>query len=359
MASYNILICGGSGFMGSHFIRHLYTKYPDYSITNLDALTYAGNPENLQDIVDTDTGSKNPRYTFIKGNICDRERVREVLTETKYDAVLNFAAESHVDRSIIDAMEFVQTNIQGAYALLEEARQQHIPRFVYISTDEVYGDIPRGKRSGEDYSIQPTNPYAASKASADLIMQSFMKTHKTPLSIVRSTNNYGSHQYPEKLHPLIITNLLEGRPIPVHGRGDHIRSWLHVSDFCEGVDLVLHKGKVQEIYNVGGEERTNLEVIEAIAGILKKDPSDYIKYISDRPAPDFRYSVDDSKIQSQLGWKRKQKYEKALVELVTWYRDNEEWWQNVRSKTDFVDQYSVQSVGYQSYVKPGGGSKRI
>ena len=219
--------------MGSNFIRHLYRNYPDYKIVNLDLLTYAGNLDNLKDV------EVNERYEFIHGDICDKLLVDALLAKNKFDVVINFAAESHVDRSIVDAFQFVRTNLQGAYILLESVRYHKVPRFIYISTDEVYGDIPPGTKSSEQYPLNPTNPYAASKAGADLMVQAYMKTHHVPALIIRSSNNFGPYQYPEKLHGMVITNFLEGIKIPVHGNGQHLRSWIHVSDFCVALDLIM------------------------------------------------------------------------------------------------------------------------
>lgn len=341
--------------MGSHFIRHLYTTYPGYQITNFDLLTYAGNPDNLADIeaLEKEQPHEKRRYTFIQGDICDEVAIDKVLQSTHFDIVLNFAAESHVDRSILNAMVFIRTNVQGAYVLLEAARVHKIPRFVYISTDEIYGDIPLGMKSDEEYPFRPTNPYAASKASADLLAQAYMKTHKVPLLIVRGSNNYGSHQYPEKLHPLVITNLLEGRPIPLHGDGQHMRSWLHVSDFCAAVDLVMHKAQDYSVYNLEGEERSNIQVVETIARLLGKDFKEHANFITDRPGPDFRYSVDGSRIVRELGWRREQQYETAVQELITWYQANTAWWQKVRSKPAFIQHYRLQSKGYESFEESG------
>lgn len=347
--------------MGSHFIRYLYNTYPGYQITNFDALTYAGNPDNLADIhaFEKDRRDQERRYTFIHGDICDETLVNQVLKDTRFDVVLNFAAESHVDRSILNAAEFIRTNVQGAYVLLEASRVHKIPRFVYISTDEIYGDIPLGMKSDEEYPFRPTNPYAASKASADLLAQSYIKTHKIPLLIVRASNNYGSHQYPEKLHPLVITNLLEGRPIPLHGNGQHTRNWLHVNDFCTGVDLVMHKAPDQGVYNLDGEERSNLQVVETIAKLLGKDFKEHANFITDRPGPDFRYAVDGSRIARELGWQREQHYETAVKDLIDWYIANTQWWEKVRAKPAFLNHYMIQSKGYESFEESGHTSGRF
>lgn len=344
--------------MGSHFIRHLYYKYPSYQIFNLDLLTYAGNLENLADIIACEQKEKKKRYFFLKGDIGKRMLLNKLFSQYDFSAVVNFAAESHVDRSIINAVEFIRTNVQGAYILLDTVYQHKIPRFVYISTDEVYGDISLGERSKETSPLAPTNPYAASKASADLMVQSYIKTHKLPALILRSSNNYGSYQYPEKLHPLVITNFLEGKKIPVHGRGNQVRSWLHVSDFCRALDLVLHKGRNFSIYNAAGEERSTLEVIKGIARILGKDLKKYLKYVHDRPGVDFRYAPDDSKIKRELGFKREHSYEHSLKDLVDWYVKNKNWWLKIKQKKEFQDHYQKQISGYYTFEETKGYQRR-
>ncbi len=346
-----ILICGGCGFMGSHFIRHIYNKYPDYIIYNLDLLTYAGNLENLKDIESQEKKlpKNKKRYFFIKSDINNKMLLQELFKRENFDVVVNFAAESHVDRSIHDAVEFIRTNIQGAYVLLDTLRSAKIPRYIYISTDEVYGDIPPGIHSDEKYPLQPVNPYSASKASADLMVQSYIKTHKMPAIILRSSNNYGTHQYPEKLHALIITNLLEKKKTPVHGKGNHIRSWLHVLDFCNALDLVMHKGKDFEIYNVTGEEKSTLDVIDTIAKLFGLDPNKYITFVQDRPGPDFRYSPDHTKITKELGWERKYMHSQAMKELVVWYKRNKSWWTNIKKKKDFKNYYTKIVQGHYTF----------
>lgn len=344
----NILICGGSGFMGSHFVRHLYDKYDRYRIYNLDLLTYAGNPDNLKDIASKESLAVG-RYQFIHGDIGDKALLEDLFSKVHFDVVINFAAESHVDRSIVNSVEFIRTNIQGAYVLMEVVRRYKIPRFVYISTDEVYGNIPENVFTPETHPLLPTNPYAGSKASADLMVQTYMKTHRLPAVIIRSSNNYGSHQYPEKLHALTITNLIENKKIPVHGNGLHKRSWLHVEDFCNAVDLMMHKADDYSIYNVSGEERTNLQVIKTIMMFLGKNPNEYLSFVNDRPGPDLRYAPDDHKIRQELGWERTRTYNEAIRELIKWYQANTEWWQKIRQRKDFTDHYSEQIKGYYSF----------
>jgi len=325
--------------MGSNFVRYLHNRYPAYKIFNLDLLTYAGNPENLLDI------SSNDRYVFIHGSIGDKPLVEDLFTNHKFEVVINFAAESHVDRSIADAFKFIETNIQGAYILLEVVKRYKTPRFIYISTDEIYGDIPLGTKTTEDYPISPTNPYAASKASADLMVQSYIKTHKVPALILRSSNNFGPYQYPEKLNSLVITNLLEGKKVPVHGHGRHVRSWISVQDFCNALDLVMHKADDYKIYNIAGEEKTNLEIIQSIANFMEKDYREWTDYVSDRPGPDFRYSSDSSKIQKELGWERVYSYKDILPQLIGWYSSNKDWWTKIKAKNEFIDHYNKQSKG--------------
>lgn len=337
--------------MGSHFVRWIYDKYPNYEIYNYDLLTYAGNLNNLLDVTNRDKNERGEgqRYFFIQGDIRDERLLSALFNRHNFDVVINFAAESHVDRSIMNALEFIKTNVHGAYLLFEAAKVHNVPRFIYISTDEVYGDVPGSKKSAESYPLQPSNPYAASKASADLIAQSYIRTHKLPIMIIRSSNNYGSYQYPEKLHPLVITNILEDRPIPLHGNGQHVRSWIHVFDFCSALDLVMHEGADYSVYNFAGEEKTNLEVVRTILRILGKDERKYVKFINDRPGADLRYSPDDGKICSELGWKRKYFYESAVEELIEWYVNNDVWWKDVRRKAEFLNHYNEQAKGYTEF----------
>lgn len=343
-----ILVCGGSGFMGSHFVRFLYKNYTNSNIYNYDLLTYAGNQENLVDIAQAEKSKPESkrRYFFIHGDIADNDLIEKTFNSTEFDLVINFAAESHVDRSILNPQAFIKTNINGAYCILEAIRKFKTKRYVYISTDEVYGDIPFGVKSTEEYTLAPTNPYSASKASADLLAQSYMKTYKSPIVMVRSSNNYGSHQYPEKLHPLTITNILEDKPIPIHGDGGHIRCWLHVDDFCDALDLIVRESPDREIYNIGGEPRSTFEVVQNILKLMEKDPHDYINYVKDRPGPDYRYFVDDNKIRTQLKWQPHKSYNKAVAETVNWYIKNKDLWQKIRAKRNFKDHYEKQAKGY-------------
>ena len=330
-----VLITGGAGFIGSNFVHYIYNKYPNYIVYNLDILTYAGNLDNLKDI------EESKRYFFIKGDICDPKLIGNLFKNHKFDIVVNFAAQSHVDRSITNDYHFFRTNLNGVHNLIASVKKYNIPRFVQISTDEVYGDIEKGV-SREFHPIQPSNPYAASKAAADLVVQSYMRTHKLPLLIIRGSNNYGPYQYPEKLIPLIITNLLENKLIPIHGDGQQLRRWLHVEDFCRAIDLVIHRGKDFSIYNVAGIETSNLDIVRSIAKTLNKDPEKFIYFIKDRPGGDHRYAPDSTKIRKDLGWELKHPIKKSLGQVVNWYLNNNNWWENIKKKKDFKIYYNKQ-----------------
>jgi len=311
-----ILITGGCGFIGSNFIRYILNTHPDYYIVNLDKLTYAGRLENLQDIAD------HPRYKFIKGDICDKNLVEGIIKDI--DEVINFAAESHVDRSIVDPEEFLRTNIFGVYILLEAAKKYKIKKFIQIGTDEVYGSIKRGKFRETDR-IAPSSPYSASKAGADLLCQSYFKTYGLPVIITRSSNNFGPFQFPEKVIPLFVTNLLRNKKVPLYGSGKNVRDWLYVLDNCQAIDFVLGKGKVGEIYNIGGgQEKQNIEITKTILKNLGKDES-WIEYVTDRLGHDWRYALDCRKIE-KLGWRPKYKFEEAIRETIEWYKNNQWWW---------------------------------
>jgi dTDP-glucose 4,6-dehydratase len=313
-----ILITGGAGFIGSNFIRHMLASRPEIEIFNLDLLTYAGNPNNLKGI------DKSSRYTFIKGDICDRVLVNAILDKHRIDAIIHFAAESHVDRSIDDASPFVKTNIIGTHTLLESARDHAIQKFIHISTDEVYGSTLRGSFQETD-PLSPSSPYSASKAGSDLLALSYFKTYGLPVVVTRCTNNFGPYQYPEKLIPLFITNLLHSKKVPVYGSGKNVRDWIHVSDHCRAVEFLLEKGIPGEIYNIGGgNELTNLTITEKILELLDKDIS-MIEHVADRPGHDFRYSLDCTKLHS-LGWKPAYSFEEGLRDTVSWYSDNVWWW---------------------------------
>jgi len=329
-----ILVTGGAGFIGSNFIIYMLNKYSDYKIVNLDSLTYAGNLENLKSIED------NSNYKFIKGDICDKELVINLTKNV--DAIVHFAAESHVDRSIMDSGKFVSTNVLGTQTLLEGARINGNIRFHHISTDEVFGSLaPADPPFNEKTPYDPHSPYSASKAAADHLVRSYFYTHKLPITISNCSNNYGPYQFPEKLMPLFITNLIEGKKVPVYGDGLQIRDWIHVNDHNEGVDLILHKGKIGETYCLGGGcEKTNLEITEKILKIMDKDES-YIEYIKDRPGHDRRYAIDFSKIENELGWKPKHDFGQGLKETVEWYKNNENWWRRVKSG-EYRDYYERQ-----------------
>ncbi len=316
-----LLITGGAGFIGSNFIHYTLKHHKKDEVVNFDKLTYCGNLENLRDI-ETD-----PRYKFIKGDICDAKLVEKVFQKEKPDFILNFAAETHVDRSIKNPKNFTQTNVLGTHTLLEASRKYNIKKFLQISTDEVYGSIKKGKFKEID-SLLPNSPYAASKAGADLLVRSYYKTFNLPILITRSSNNFGPYQYPEKLIPLFITNILQGKKVPLYGTGLNVRDWIYVLDNCAGIDIVLRKGKIGEIYNIGGgNEKTNLEIARIILKELGKDES-WIEYVKDRPGHDFRYALDTRKIM-KLGWRPKYSFEKAIKETINWYKMHQEWWKKL------------------------------
>jgi len=318
-----LLITGGAGFIGSNFIHHIITEHPDWEIVNLDKLTYAGNLENLQDT------ENNPRYWFIKGDIADRKLISSLL-QGKIDAIINFAAESHVDRSILDASPFIETNIKGTQTLLEEARQYKVGKFIQVSTDEVYGATEKGKFT-EESPLSPNSPYSASKAAADFLCHAYWKTYHLPVIVTRCSNNLGPFQFPEKLIPLAITNALENKPIPIYGDGLNVRDWIYVLDHCRALDLVLQKGKPGEIYNIAAnQEKTNLELIHRLLDVMDKPPS-LIKFVADRPGHDRRYALDITKITRELGWKPIYSFEKALAATVDWYLNHESWWRQIKS----------------------------
>jgi dTDP-glucose 4,6-dehydratase len=318
-----LLVTGGAGFIGSNFIRYMVRKYNGYKIINLDKLTYAGNLENLKDVEDI----KN--YRFIKGDICDRDLVEDIFSNNKIDAVINFAAESHVDRSITDPGVFIQTDVYGVFVLLEAATKYKSKLFLQISTDEVYGSIEKGSFT-EDDMLAPNSPYSASKTGAEMIVRSFFKTYQTPILVTRTSNNFGPYQYPEKIIPLFVTNLIDGKKVPLYGDGMNVRDWIYVSDNCIALDMVLHKGKIGEVYNIGaGNEKPNVWITKKILEILEK-PETMIKPVADRLGHDRRYSVDCSKIEKELGWKPEVDFEEALHKTVHWYVNNEKWWRPLK-----------------------------
>jgi len=321
-----LLITGGAGFIGSNFIHYIARKYPEYRIINLDKLTYAGNLENLRDI------ENNPNYKFIKGDICNRKLVEEIFKYNKVDVIINFAAESHVDRSIEDPGVFIQTDIYGTYVLLEAARKYDSKIFLQISTDEVYGSIENGSFR-EDDPLKPSSPYSASKAGAEMIVRSFFKTFGTPIIITRTTNNFGPYQYPEKIIPLFVTNLIDNIKVPLYGDGMNVRDWIYVDDNCGALDLVLHKGRVGEIYNIGARnEKPNIWITKEILKLLDK-PESMIEPVEDRLGHDRRYSVDCTKLRKDLGWETQYDFEEALKKTVNWYAANENWWRPLKKKS--------------------------
>ncbi|GBD97980.1 MAG TPA: dTDP-glucose 4,6-dehydratase [Nitrospirae bacterium] len=332
-----LLVTGGAGFIASNYIRYALSTHPDYQVINLDKLTYAGNLENLKDI------ERSDRYTFIKGDICDAK----LLEGMEFDAIINFAAESHVDRSILDARPFLQTNIIGTYNLLEAARKRECA-FLHISTDEVYGSTDKGFFH-EDSPLLPNSPYAASKASSDLLVRSYVETHNLKAMITRCSNNYGPYQFPEKLIPLVILNAINKKPVPVYGDGMNVRDWIHVIDHCKAVDAVLHKGAPGEVYNIGSRnERPNLEIIKLIlskaAEILNLDNGglmDLITFVEDRKGHDRRYAIDPAKMEEQLGWEPETDFEEGISQTIKWYISNEQWWQRILSG-DYMQYYNEQ-----------------
>jgi len=299
--------------------------HPAHHIINLDKLTYAGNMENLKDI------EGNPRHSFVQGDICDADLVRSLLDERKIDAVVNFAAESHVDRSLIGASEFVRTNIMGTNVLLETAKAHTLSKFVQVSTDEVYGSLGAEGTFAEETPLHPNSPYAASKASADLLALAYHHTFGLPIVVTRCSNNYGPYQFPEKLIPLMIANAMNDKPLPVYGDGANIRDWIHVLDHCAAIDAVLHRGVSGEVYNIGGNsERTNLDVVKIILRALGK-PDSLITFVKDRLGHDRRYAIDAGKIERELGWKPRHTFEAGITQTILWYQENTSWWQRIIS----------------------------
>jgi len=319
-----LLVTGGAGFIGSNFIHYIVRRYPHYHILNVDALTYAGNLENLRTI------ERHPNYRFVKADIADRAAMEPLFREG-LDAVLNFAAESHVDRSIMQPDLFVRTNVLGTQTLLDLAKQYKVGKFVQISTDEVYGALGDTGLFTEETPLAPNSPYSASKAGADLLVRAYHETYGLNVNITRCSNNYGPYQFPEKLIPLMIRNAIEDKPLPVYGDGLHVRDWLYVEDHCSAVDLVLHKGVGGEVYNIGGNnERTNIEVVKTILAELGK-PESLIRFVKDRPGHDRRYGIDATKIRRELGWKPKYSYETGIQETIRWYLANQDWMNQVVS----------------------------
>lgn len=332
-SKFSLLITGGAGFIGSNFIKYMLKKYQDIEITNLDKLTYAGNLENLNEI------ENDRRYSFIKGDISNSELINSLFSRKSFNIIVNFAAESHVDRSMINASPFIKTNVIGTLVLLEVARENKIDRFIQISTDEVYGSTPDKKKFSEENPLNPSSPYSASKASADLICSSYYKSYNVPVIITRSSNNYGPYQFPEKLIPLVIKNAIEGDELPIYGNGLNIRDWLYVEDNCEAIDIIIQNGDIGEIYNIGGNsEKTNINVVQLICKILadetdrsEKNLKKLITFIKDPrgEAHDFRYALNCKKIKKSLGWETKTNFSEGLRKTIKWYLSNTNWIKSV------------------------------
>lgn len=319
-----LLVTGGAGFIGSCFVRHILNKYPEYKVINIDALTYAGNVENLNDV------KNNPNYQFVHGDICDKNLIRDLVFQV--DTVVNFAAESHVDRSITGPEIFIDTNVKGTLNLLQASRQVGIERYLQVSTDEVYGSLGKTGYFTETTPLAPNSPYSASKASADMLVRAYFETYGTPVLTTRCSNNYGPYQYPEKLIPFFISQLLKGEKVPVYGDGLNVRDWLYVYDHCAAIDTVLHKGKVGEVYNIGGHnEKTNMEITRIILEAMGKDENS-IRYVEDRLGHDRRYAIDNTKIQTELGWMPSLTFEEGIKLTINWYLNNQEWIKSLEEK---------------------------
>ncbi|CCQ94030.1 dTDP-glucose 4,6-dehydratase [[Clostridium] ultunense Esp] len=331
-----LLVTGGAGFIGSNFIRYMVREYPDLFILNLDKLTYAGDLENLREV------ESHPHYRFVRGDIGNRELVAYLLREYDIDTVVNFAAESHVDRSIMEPDLFLRTNVLGTQALLDAAKETGVKKYLQISTDEVYGSLGEDGYFTEETPLAPNSPYSASKASADLIVRAYHETYGMNVNITRCSNNYGPYHFPEKLIPLMITNAVENKPLPVYGDGQNIRDWLYVEDHARAIDLVLREGKPGEVYNIGGHnEWRNIDIVKLILKELGKS-EDLIRFVPDRPGHDRRYAIDPTKIQKELGWKPKYTFECGIKETIYWYLDHREWWERVKSgeyQEYYVKQY--------------------
>lgn len=328
MMDKKMLVTGGAGFIGGNFVHYMVNKYPNYMIVNLDALTYAGNLETCQPI------EGKPNYKFVKGDIADREFIFDLFEKEKFDVVVNFAAESHVDRSVKDPEIFIKTNVLGTQVLMDASRAYGVERYHQVSTDEVYGDLPLDRPDlffTEETPLHTSSPYSASKASADLLVFAYHRTFGLPITISRCSNNYGPYHFPEKLIPLMISRALNDEKLPVYGNGENVRDWLHVYDHCAAIDLILHKGRVGEVYNVGGHnERTNLEVVRTILKSLGKS-EDLITYVTDRPGHDLRYAIDPTKLETELGWKPTYNFDTGIAQTIQWYLDNKQWWENIIS----------------------------
>ncbi len=323
-----LLITGGAGFIGSNFIFYILDKYPNAKVVCVDKLTYAGNLSTLKNVLN------NPRFKFYKADICDRLAIDEIFKNELPDIVVNFAAESHVDRSIENPQVFLETNIIGTSVLMDASRKYNVKRFHQVSTDEVYGDLPLDRPDlffHEDTPLHTSSPYSSSKAAADLLAMAYYRTYNLPVTISRCSNNYGPYQFPEKLIPLMIINSLKDKPLPVYGKGINVRDWLYVLDHCKAIDLIIHQGKVGEIYNIGGHnEMKNIDIVKLILNELGKDES-LISYVSDRKGHDMRYAIDPEKIHKDLGWLPETKFKDGIKKTIKWYLDNKEWWEEIVS----------------------------
>lgn len=321
-----LLVTGGAGFIGSNFVRYMLKRHPNYRVVNVDALTYAGNLENLQPV------ENHPNYTFVQADITDAAMM-DALVRQDIDVIVNFAAESHVDRSIVEPDVFVKTNVLGTQVLLDAARKYNVAKYVQISTDEVYGSLGENGLFTEETPLAPNSPYSASKAGSDLLVRAYHETYGLPVNITRCSNNYGPYQFPEKLIPFMISKALAGEELPVYGDGLNIRDWLYVEDHCSAVDLVIHQGRNGEIYNIGGNnERTNLDIVRTLLKQLGK-PESLITFVQDRPGHDRRYGIDPAKTMSELGWKPKYSFETGIVETIRWYLEHQEWWTRIQNGT--------------------------
>ena len=331
----NVLVTGGAGFIGSNFVRYFLGKHPEVVVVNFDKLTYAGNLENLADL------AAHPSYRFVRGDICELPVVQEALRKYRIDAIVHFAAESHVDRSILGAAEFARTNVLGTQVLLDAAREAGVAKFLHVSTDEVYGSLGETGRFTESTPLHPNSPYAASKAASDHLALAYHHTFRLPVVMTRCSNNYGPYQFPEKLIPLMIINALNDKPLPVYGDGLYVRDWLHVLDHCAAIDLVLHRGKAGEVYNIGGNnEWKNIDIVRRILTTLGK-PESLIAYVKDRPGHDRRYAIDASKIHAELGWKPSYGFETGIAGTIEWYVHHRPWWTRVMTG-EYLEYYKRQ-----------------
>lgn len=321
-----ILVTGGAGFIGCNFVHYMLKEHPQDTVVNLDLLTYAGNLESLADVEDA------PNYRFVKGDIADMEFVDALFEKERFDVVVNFAAETHVDRSITDPGVFVRSNMMGTQALLDAARKYGVERYHQVSTDEVYGDLPLERKDlffTEQTPLHTSSPYSASKAGSDLLVLSYYRTFGLPVTISRCSNNYGAYQFPEKMIPLMLTRAFYDQTLPVYGTGENVRDWLHVYDHCSAIDLILQKGRLGEVYNIGGHnEKTNLEVVRVILKAMDK-PESLIRFVADRKGHDLRYAIDPKKIETELGWKPKYTFETGIWQTIEWYLEHREWWQHI------------------------------